>query len=610
MILQSLSEYYRRKTVSKGDALVPLGYEDRAFRFILVVDEDGNLVNLEDHREKKNKADKGTNFLVPLSQGRTGNQVKPNLLWDHNGYVLGVAVKDDEKSQEQAQKQHEAFLAQINELIDAGASNKEVVAVKRFLENPNSLEAVRSHPNWEDYFSATNRNLTFRLRGATDPVCYSTEVQEYIKETFGGEESNESDQDVCLVTGQKASVERLHSAIRGFESPAPLCSANDPAYESYGKKQGAVYPVSKQAVFEYTSALNYLLSSEQNRFRLGNDIKAVCFSQKKEANPARVGSLLVDNTPKDQPDDYTETVKQLYRSFHRGRYVASDADAQIYVLGLSANKARLVVRLWVESTVAEIMTNFRSWFEDIRLDRSEKLDITEFLPLMRMMSSLVFQGKTENLPPNLVANVSESILKDTRLPVTLLQMAVRRCRQEQGVSFSRASLIKGYLNRNIRLHNKSAATSDPTSKQLKKEISVSYDINRIEVGYQLGALFAVLEKIQRDSAPGQKINSTIKDRFYGSASSTPITVFATLIKLTQHHLSKISKGKNGQSAERYLSGQMGQILDKIESFPSHLNMEQQGLFALGYYHKNVELYKPKKDDKPAEDEIADEATTD
>lgn len=113
---------------------------------------------------------------------------------------------------------------------------------------------------------------------------------------------------------------------------------------------------------------------------------------------------------------------------------------------------------------------------------------------------------------------------------------------------------------------------------------MSLDRNRQDIGYVLGRLFAVLEKTQAEANPG--LNTTIADRYFGSASSTPIAVFGTLMRLLPHHLNKLEF--EGRAVQ--LQWEIRQILEHCQRFPNHLNLEQQGLFAIGYYHETQFLF--------------------
>ena len=590
MILQALTQYYQRKA-DNGSDIAPQGFEYKQIPFIIVIDKDGNFVQLEDTRGANSKTKKGNSFLAPLASTRSGKNSADvaNLLWDHYGYIFAHPKEDTDTAIVMANRQHQAFKQRINEVLTK-TNDSGLKAVKEFLTNQTNIDLVKNTDTWQQCLKINGCNLTFRLQGETDLICQSKAIQSYIanQSNYAEDESNESsEKGICLITGNKDTIARLHQPIGGVNAkPAPFASINLDAFESYNKSQGYGFPVSEKGMFEYTTALNTLLKSD-NRFRIGETV-AVCFSEKQSEFEDELALLFGDNVKKDNPDEFVNTVKNLFSSIHNGAYTKGEGTQKIYVLGLSPNVARIVVRFWYESTVADMAINIAQWFDDIRMVKGINSPYPEYMPLLRLLCNLVFEGKSENLPPNLVADTTKAILNGGILPITLLQMAIRRNRAEQSVTYARASLIKAYLNRQIRFN-----CSKNTTKN--KEITVSYDPNRQDIGYVLGALFATLEKVQEDSSES-KINATIKDRYYGSASSTPLTVFATLIKLSQHHLSKISKIKPNRAV--YFNRELGEIMNKIDKFPSHLNMEQQGLFAIGYYQKRQDFFVKKEDRQP------------
>ena len=107
--------------------------------------------------------------------------------------------------------------------------------------------------------------------------------------------------------------------------------------------------------------------------------------------------------------------------------------------------------------------------------------------------------------------------------------------------------------------------------------------------YVLGRLFAVLEGLQEAANPG--INTTIRDRYFNSACCTPAVVFPTLIRLSQAHLKKLDIGL-AVHFQRQLQSLMG-MMD--ESYPARLNLTDQGIFQLGYYHQTQARYQKKED---------------
>ncbi len=114
------------------------------------------------------------------------------------------------------------------------------------------------------------------------------------------------------------------------------------------------------------------------------------------------------------------------------------------------------------------------------------------------------------------------------------------------------------------------------------------DTKNTNTAYRLGRLFAVLEKIQEEASPG--LNATIRDRYYGAASSTPVAVFTTLLRLKNAHLKKLHVGRM-----TWFEKLLGEVLGEISDFPRHLPLPDQGRFALGYYHQRQDFFTKKHD---------------
>ena len=570
MILHALTQYYQRKAKSDG-GVAPEGFENKEIPFIIVIDKQGKFIQLEDTRELKNKKKVARTFLVPKGLGRSGSKSYEvsNLLWDHYGYVLAYA---GEKGQEQADKQHASFTAKVSELKQVLPDDAGVAAVAAFLASAAEKNEVMQAANWAECAKVKGCNLSFRLVDeAVDLVCQSKAVQAYVSQANQAQSDNVP-KGICLVTGKPAPIARLHNAIKGVNAkPAPFTSVNLSAFESYDKEQGFIFPVGEQAMFEYTTALNTLLAGE-NRFRIG-DVTAICWSAKPTPLEEHLASL-INGGGKDNPDAHIDAVKSLYKSLYNGKYTEPDGKEKFYLLGLSPNSARIVVRFWHETTVAALSESIAAWYDDLQMVRGENSPYPEYMPLPRLLGNLVLDGKMENLPSDLIAQVTDAALNNRVLPVSLLQAALRRNKAEQKITYGRASLLKAYINRAIR------------ADRLKnmKELTMSLDRNRQDIGYVLGRLFAVLEKTQAEANPG--LNATIADRYFGSASSTPIAVFGTLMRLLPHHLNKLEF--EGRAVQ--LQWEIRQILEHCQRFPNHLNLEQQGLFAIGYYHETQFLF--------------------
>ena len=268
----------------------------------------------------------------------------------------------------------------------------------------------------------------------------------------------------------------------------------------------------------------------------------------------------------------------MFKSPKTGAAAFSDDTTKFYVLGLAPNAARLAIRFWTVGTVAEMAERFREYFDDLKIAHGPR--DRDHLSLFRLLVSTAVLGKSENVTPNLAGNFMRSILEGRPFPETLLPSVLRRIKAEHEVSYPRAKLIKGCLNRKWRFNN-------PNNE---RKLTVSLDKENKNTGYRLGRLFAVLEKIQEAANPG--LNATIKDRFFASASSAPVTVFGNLMRLSQHHLSKLKKEKFGYAVN--LEKLLLEVVDGISVFPAHLSLDDQGQFAIGYYHQRQEFFVKKE----------------
>jgi CRISPR-associated protein Csd1 len=577
MILQALKEYYDRKAADPDSNIPPEGWELREVPFVIVLNEQGNLVQIEDTRESEGKKKKGKIFLVPQAVKKASG-IEANLLWDVAGYVFGTVntEKLDEQKREKAlnraPKQKKAFYERIeNEL----PQNSRTQAILKFL-NTITTDQLAIEPAWNEIY-LTNPVLSFRFENEHQLFCNT----ESIVSAINNRKESESHFGTCLVTGTVDQISRLHTSIKGVwgaqSAGANIVSFNLDPFRSFNKEQGSNAPIGQQAMFAYTTGLNQLLAKDSvQRFQVG-DASTVFWSAIKTHFESDF-SFFFSEPEKDDPSANTNRIRNLFDSVHSGAYLEDTGGEKFYVLGLAPNAARIAIRFWQVGTVSEFAIKIRQHFEDLRIVKPPKEP--EYYSLMRLLVNIATLDKRENIPPNIAGDFMRSILNGTPYPASILQVALRRIRSDTDyrVKPVRAALIKAYLNRYYRAY--------PNKEE--KEIEMAIDIEQPSIGYQLGRLFATLEKVQEEANPN--LNTTIRERYYGAACSSPVTVFANLMRLKNHHLAKMENKGRVVNLERLI----GEIVGRFNDFPTHLDLHEQGRFAIGYYHQRQDFFTKKE----------------
>ncbi|NNM55536.1 MAG: type I-C CRISPR-associated protein Cas8c/Csd1 [Spirochaetales bacterium] len=568
MILQALYDYYERMSADPANNMAPEGFEWKEIPFLIVIDREGRFVRLEDTRTLDGKKKVAKRFLVPQGEKKTSG-IKANLLWDGPDYVLGANPRNRNDSAER----HNAFLTRLKPIL---YNNKEIVAIKalsRFLYSgplKQVLDTSGDSHEWKEILEG-NLNLTFRLEGDNPITDILKDVLSNLKEYPGP-------RGLCLVKGEQSYISRLHPAIKGVwgaqPSGAALVSYNLPPFCSFGKEQNFNAPMSNSATFAYTTALNsLLLKGSDNRLQLG-DASTVFWTQKQAARIEKQVKSFFAQPPKekDDPNKGVADAKQQLESILTG-ITPEESQAGFYILGLAPNAARISVRFWHQGTVGEFAENMRIHLADLEIVAPQHDQ--QRMGLMYLLGATVLDWKSDNIPPNIVGNVIRAILSNAPYPESFQNQCLRRIRAEQSVPRVRAAILKACINRKLRLRN----------HKNEKEMTVSLDPSNSDPGYLLGRLFAVLERIQEDANPN--IGATIRERFYGAASSNPVAVFPQLLKLKNHHLAKLSNKGQVINHEKRLA----EIFDGLDTrMPSHLAMDEQAKFAIGYYHQRQSFF--------------------
>lgn len=565
MILKALYDYYRR---SKD--LPAFGMELKEIGFIIVIDRNGNFLRFEDRRIDRKSAQQ---FLVKKGVSRTSSPIA-NYLYDKSEYVFGYPDKGNIES---VRKCFDVFKAKVTEIHERFPDNDAVNAVYSFYKQESSsiIERMQLDPLWTDLIKNLNKKysmFSFLLEGDTDIVACKKEI---ITSENNSDTANEK---ICLISGERSKIVEVTTAtmISDSQATAKLVSFQvNSGYDSYGKVKGYNAPISEEAEFAYTTALNRMLGrNSHNKFIVGNRTFLFWASSDSEASKESEKSLfaLFDRTEKDDTNKRIEQVRRTFIAIYNG-LLYSDKDDKFYILGLAPNSARIAVIYWSDTPIREFSRVISSHFEDMEIVDTRK-DKKPYMGLHSILGSVTLSGKSSDAAPNLPDAVVKSIFQGLPYPVSLFQACIRRIRAEQSVNIVRAAIIKAYLNR--------------LNDNNDKNIEVMLDRENHNQGYLCGRLFAVLDKIQEDA---NGIH-TIRERYMNSASATPATVFATILNLSVHHLEKLSAG--GQIKYEKLKQEIMSKLD-ADGFPAHLNLQDQGRFFVGYYHQRQDFFTSKAD---------------
>ena len=570
MILKALYDYYHR-----CENLPAPGMELKEIGFLIVIDKAGRFLRFEDRRIDKKSAQQ---FLVKKSVGRSSAPVA-NYLYDNSQYVFGYSDKGD---MDKMRKYFDTFKAMVEKIHQAAPENESVNAVWAFYQQEPStmVDRMRSDPLWEVIGKNLNKKysvFSFLIEGDIEIVAARKDLVGLL------DKESEASGKCCLVTGKQGNIVELTTAtmIPGSQATAKLVSFQvNSGYDSYGKAKGSNAPISEEAEFAYTTALNHLLRSDShNKFMVGSRTFLFWASSNSEAAKASEDSLFAffGRADDDDPNRRIELVRQTFMSVYNGR-LSADKDDRFFILGLAPNSARIAVVYWAEVPLREFAGGIGKHFQDMEIVDTPK-DKKTYMGLHSILGAVTFGGKSSEATPNLPDAVMKSVFQGTPYPAALFQACIRRIRAEQDVKITRAAIMKAYINR---LNN------DYTTK-----LDIMLDKENLNQGYLCGRLFAVLDKIQEDA---NGIH-TVRERYMNAASATPAMVFATILNLSTHHLEKLNMGK-----QVYFEKLKQEIISKLDAdgFPAHLVLQDQGRFFVGYYHQRQDFFTGKENKETEE----------
>ena len=614
MILQALTSLY--EALAQKCEISKEGWSREKISFALSIDEEGNLLRVTPLFDtvdgpKGKTREVPQKMTVPAAVKRTSGAAA-NFLWDNSSYILGVSLKkgeDDAEREKRRNKDIKCFEA-CRELHHSMLDGMEYPAAKAVLNFLDKWEPQKAEENnlVAQYAKEilSGANMVFRFNGGyvhDDPQLASVwqKANAKQKDNIGQ----------CLVTGALDEIQNTHPTIKGVQgaqsSGAALVSFNASAFCSYNKEQNQNAPVGKYAAFAYTTALNHLLADRKNVHRIG-DAAVVCWAENADKQYEDFAAdLFFGDGDGDQSDEqWLSALQASVELLAKGlpcRELDLDPERKFYILGISPNAARLAVRFFYCDSFGNIVKNIKAHYDRLEIVRPS-YDKFPILPLWKLLSATnrtikkkndngtnaersdsedsdKSKDKTQNSA--MAGAVARAIFSGGRYPASLLECTFLRIRAEREITRERAAIIKAYYLRN------------PNEKCPKEVLTVSLNENSKNIPYTLGRLFSVYEEIQEKANPRNPgnpgINTTIKDRYFGSAAAMPATVFPILSNLAQKHLRKLSDEQRVYLDKKVMT--LKSVLG--EQYPAHMSLPEQGSFDLGYYHQTQKRYTKKEE---------------
>lgn len=578
MILQALVKYY--EDLVQQDKVPTRGWCQAKVSCAIELNEDGTIKAIIPLKHEEQYGDKkvlvSEQCYVPEMVTRS-NEVAPQFLCDNAKYFLGI---DSKGSTPSILKRF--FAAKERHLDILGNAKGEIArAICRFFESWDP-QAAADHPMIKDHWKEliSGGNIVFSMKGYyahEDP-----EIKELWMKQFEREDT--CAKWTCLVTGEKTTIMRTHRKIHGVPgaqtSGASLVSFNETAFESYGKTQSYNAPVGAYAEFAYTTALNYLLGNKNCKFNLADSI-IVFWAESGNAKYQELFSSIM----KPRADNQSE-LKRIFWNLRAGRKIklddiTIDPNQIFYLLCLAPSAARIAVRFFYRNSFGSILKNLAEHHKRLEIVKPP-YEKREDLSIKNILDETVNQKLTDKKSISKLAdNIFNAILYNTPYPHALYSQVMQRIRAENGnVTYGRAAIIKAFLIKNYNWK--------------EGESFVALNVETNDTAYVLGRIFALLEKIQKDSAGSAGINSTISDLYFNSACSRPASVYPHLFKLSKNHLRKIER--SSMRKRKYYDKELSTIMEKLEynGIPNQLNEIDQSKFLTGYYHQKNALYTKKE----------------
>jgi len=585
MILNALCDYYDILAEDSEYNISPFGFKNTDFSYVAIISEEGDLRAI--HFLVDPITGRGKSAIMPVDMKISGIASSP--VCDNFAYIFGISVKDGVKQLEE--KKFTAAKDLHLSMFDKSHS-KETKAIVNFFKKWDINKAWENEIILQHYIEPKKEkekvkdfqgNIVFKLSLDAPYFHECDEIKKIWMDENDKKERLKNERSAqCSITGEFGPIAKLHYQLKGVKGASSMGTSlvcfNKDSDLSYNLEQSYNSAVSQKAMFKYSTALKYMLDGKTQKMFIGDDT-AVFWASSTNTVYTDIFSGMLDIEDEDVKeedrkvkDEETEAIiKTVLKNGTKGLYVKPELKTNVnfFVLGLAPNAGRVSVRYFMRDSFGNFCEKIKIHYDDIGI-----VGRKEFLKISNLLSATVSsKSRDKKINPLLGGAVTTAVLSGNIYPQILFNQAILRAKTEDKLFQNHAAAIKGYLVRKSRLLYKK-----------EDELHMYLNEQSVNTAYVLGRTFAVLEMIQK-KALGDKINTTIKDKYFASACSNPSLVFPSLIKLAQYHLAKIEGN--------YFKNLLTECLSLIEgdTFPKAMNMDSQGRFILGYYQQTQKLYE-------------------
>ena len=566
MLIQALAEYADTRL---QEQLEDLAFEEKPVQFFLELGSDGTFLGIIERTEEvqrgKKKVKQIQTLLVPKTPVNRNTGLHPLLTCDDIKYVVGKGEWTEPKQEKNHEERHQAFVEFLREAA-AATSDDALQSCALFYGRSDQVEAARK--DLAEKKAEAGSAVALSVGG---PVVSREAVREYWRGHYKQASATRNEaggEGMCIISGKIGPVAPTHEKIKGVASlggqPAgvALMSFDKDAFCSYGWEKNANSPVSPERAAAYVLALNDLLKG----------------GSKSCVKHCGVGFLFWTKKPVGDADDPVGLLEnadpeQVRRLFLLDQGALRLEANEFYLVGVSGNGGRLLVRYWLHESLETVLRNVSGWFRGLGIVDPFTGEAAKAPALWQLLKTLAREGAEP--PADRAMQLIRRAIHGVPLGRTILSAALGRRRvakKKETLSTARAGLIRLCVN----------------DQREGAQMSEVLDTNLKHPAYLCGRLLALYDGLQY-AAQGE-VNSSVSDRYYLLASTYPALAFPKLADLELRHLKKLRRDKPGAAViiEREIQEIYTGLAGGDAKFPAPFNLEDQGRFAIGYHHQRAE----------------------